>query len=77
MISKKDLTLIFCADAPDPGIYDVNSSFDMKNRAAMPKTYYYTFGLSASRDQMNKVYNPLDNSPRGRESLQIPGPGEY
>ena len=26
---------------------------------------------------MNKVYNPLDNSPRGAESRQIPGPGEY
>lgn len=26
---------------------------------------------------MNKVYNPLDNSPRGSESKAIPGPGEY
>lgn len=43
----------------------------------MPKTNYYTFGSSASRDQVNKVFNPMDNSPRGTESRQIPGPGEY
>lgn len=49
----------------------------MKNRTALPKTNYYTFGNSATREQMNKVYNPLDNSPRGEESSRIPGPGEY
>ena len=43
----------------------------------MPKTNYYTFGLSASREQMNKMYNPMDNSPRGSEVKNMPGPGEY
>ena len=49
----------------------------MENRSVMPKTNYYSFGMSATREQMNRVYNPLDNSPRGSESKQIPGPGEY
>ena len=49
----------------------------MDNRATMPKTNYYTFGLSASREQVNKAYNPMNNSPRGVESRAIPGPGEY
>lgn len=43
----------------------------------MPKTNYYTFGLSASREQMNKMYNPMDNSPRGKDTAAMPGPGEY
>ena len=64
-------------EIPSPGTYKVLSSFDMENRSAMPKTNYYSFGLSASRDQMNKVYNPLENSPRGSESVNMPGPGEY
>ena len=49
----------------------------MDNRAVMPKTNYYTFGNSATREQVNKVYNPLDNSPRGSEARQLPGPGQY
>ena len=49
----------------------------MENRTAMPKTNYYTFGLSASREQMNKMYNPMDNSPRGKDTAAMPGPGEY
>ena len=44
----------------------------------MPKTNYYSFGLSASRDAYKKVYNPHDqNSPRGRDMSDQPGPGEY
>ena len=44
----------------------------------MPKTNYYSFGLSASRDAYEKVYNPHDNnSPRGKDSKDMPGPGEY
>ena len=44
----------------------------------MPKTNYYSFGLSASRDAYNKVYTPGDqNSPRGRDMSGQPGPGEY
>ena len=49
----------------------------MDNRATMPKTNYYSFGMSATREQVNRVYNPLSNSPRGEESRQIPGPGTY
>ena len=49
----------------------------MENRSVMPKTNYYSFGLSASREQMNKVYNPMENSPRDKESRNMPGPGEY
>ena len=26
---------------------------------------------------MNKMYNPMDNSPRGSEIKNMPGPGEY
>ena len=44
----------------------------------MPKTNYYSFGLSASRDHYNKVYTPGGaNSPRGRDMRDQPGPGEY
>lgn len=62
---------------PPPGAYKTLSSFEMENRAVMPKTNYYTFDKSATRDQMNKTYNPLDNSPRGDEAKMIPGPGHY
>lgn len=62
---------------PPPGNYKTLSSFESTNRATMPKTNYYTFGSSASRDQNNKVYNPMDNSPRGTETRQIPGPGAH
>ena len=44
----------------------------------MPKTNYYSFGLSASRDAYNKVFTPGDhNSPRGKDMKDQPGPGEY
>ena len=44
----------------------------------MPKTNYYSFGLSASRDAYNKVYTPGGHSsPRGRDMKDQPGPGEY
>ena len=44
----------------------------------MPKTNYYSFGNSASRDAYNKVYTPGDQpSPRGRDMKDMPGPGEY
>ncbi len=62
---------------PDPGAYKVLSSFEMEHRAALPKTNYYSFGLSASREQMNRCYNPMENSPRGSETRHMPGPGEY
>ena len=62
---------------PPPGNYKTLSSFEMDNRAVMPKTNYYSFGNSATREQVNKVYNPLDNSPRGSEARQLPGPGQY
>ena len=64
-------------DIPPPGNYRVLNSFDMSDRATMPKTHYYSFGLSATREQMSKAYNPMDNSPRGAEAKLIPGPGEY
>ena len=62
---------------PPPGAYRALSSFEMENRTALPKTNYYTFDKSATRDQMNKTYNPLDNSPRGVDIKQMPGPGHY
>jgi hypothetical protein len=44
----------------------------------MPKTNYYSFGNSASRDAYDKVYTPGDQpSPRGRDMKDMPGPGEY
>lgn len=44
----------------------------------MPKTNYYSFDKSATRDAYSKVYNPHDqNSPRGRDMSDQPGPGEY
>ena len=69
--------MFVCADIPPPGTYKVLSSFDTDNRAAMPKTNYYTFGLSASREAVNKVYNPMENSPRQQDVRDMPGPGEY
>ena len=62
---------------PPPGAYRALSSFEMENRTALPKTNYYTFDKSATREQMNKTYNPLDNSPRGADVKQMPGPGHY
>ena len=62
---------------PPPGAYKTLSSFETENRSALPKTNYYTFDKSATREQMNKTYNPLDPSPRGEESRQVPGPGSY
>ena len=62
---------------PPPGAYRALSSFEMENRTALPKTNYYTFDKSATREQMNKTYNPLDNSPRGVDIKQMPGPGHY
>ena len=47
-------------DIPPPGSYRVLNSFDMSDRATMPKTNYYSFGLSATREQMNKTYNPAN-----------------
>ena len=69
--------MICVTDIPPPGNYRVLNSFDMSDRATMPKTNYYSFGLSATREQMNKAYNPADNSPRGAEAKLIPGPGYY
>lgn len=44
---------------PPPGAYNALSSFEMENRTALPKTNYYTFDKSATREQMNRTYNPL------------------
>ena len=77
-LREQCLTLLFISiDAPDPGAYTIISDFDQNLRSTLPKTNFYTFGKGATRDQMNIVYNPLDNSPRGSESKAIPGPGEY
>ena len=43
----------------------------------MPKQLHYSFGNSAGREAFQRVYNPLDNSPRGTDSKMYPGPGEY
>ena len=45
----------------------------------MPKSNYYSFGLSASREAYEKVYNPHEStsSPRRGDSKDMPGPGEY
>ena len=67
----------FCLDIPPLGTYKHLSSFEMDNRATMPKTNYYSFGLSATREQMSKVYNPAENSPRSSLTKDLPGPGEY
>ena len=49
----------------------------MHGRGALPKSNQYSFGLSASREQVSKTYNPNDNSPRAKDSMAIPGPGQY
>ena len=60
------------------GQYQHLSDFDTDNRTALPKTAYYTFGNSATRDQMAKTFNPIGgNSPRMSEVEQMPGPGTY
>ena len=68
---------LLCLDIPPLGTYKHLSSFEMENRTALPKTHYYSFGLSATREQVNKVYNPNESSPRSSEARKIPGPGEY
>ena len=60
------------------GHYRHLSDFDTENRNALPKTAYYTFGNSATREQMGRTYNPIGgNSPRLRDVESSPGPGTY
>lgn len=64
-------------DIPPLGTYKLDTSFNTENAIYMPKQLKYTFGNSAGRDDYNKVYNPMDNSPRGNDAKLFPGPGEY
>ena len=72
-----NMCIFLCIDIPPLGTYQVLSDFENKNRASLPKTHYYSFGLSATREQVNKCYNPNENSPRCSEAKKLPGPGEY
>ena len=59
------------------GHYRHLSDFDTENRNALPKTAYYTFGNSATREQMNRTFNPGNSSPRQKDSENSAGPGSY
>ena len=52
--------ILSVSDIPPVGNYRHLNSFDMSDRATMPKTNYYSFGLSATREQMDKTYNPAN-----------------
>ena len=65
--------LLVLEESPDPGSYKVSSCFNFEaDRAIMPKTYYYSFGMSPTRDAYNKVYNPF-----GKDKPEMPGPDKY
>ena len=55
----------------------MDTSFNTENAIYMPKQVHISFGASAGRDAYEKVYNPMNNSPRGEDSKRFPGPGEY
>lgn len=64
-------------EIPPIGTYRTLSSFDMSNRAVMPKTNFWTFGKSATREACSRVYTPGDTSPRAKDASSMPGPGSY
>ena len=55
----------------------MDTSFNTENAIYMPKQVHISFGASAGRDAYEKVFNPINNSPRGDEAKRFPGPGEY
>ena len=59
------------------GHYKHLSDFDTVNRNALPKTAYYTFGNSATREQMQRTFIQGGNSPRQKDAEHSPGPGTY
>ena len=61
--------LCLSIEGPPMGHYRHLSDFDTENRNALPKTAYYTFGNSATREQMGRTYNPMGgNSPRLKDA---------
>ena len=64
--------------SPEPGTYNIVGGFtNGEFRNILPKTHFYSFGLGAKREAYDNVYMPGNNSPRLKESMAIPGPGEY
>lgn len=53
--------MCLCVDSPCPGEYTLPDGFDVSRRMTLPKSHFYTFGYSASRDQQTKLFNPFDN----------------
>jgi len=64
-------------DIPPVGTYKVDSSFNTDTPIYMPKQLHYSFGVSAGREDYQKVFNPMNNSPRESDSRNSPGPGLY
>jgi hypothetical protein len=71
------LTILALVEIPPVGSYKVDNGFNGENRTYMPKTTYYSFGNSATRESFSKVYNEANNSPREIDARSQPGPGQY
>jgi hypothetical protein len=68
----------YFVESPEPATYNIVGGFtNGEFRTVLPKTNYYSFGLGASREAYDNVYMPGNNSPRLKETKNMPGPGEY
>lgn len=75
MTSSLSFTVL---ESPEPGTYNIVGGFtNGEFRQILPKTNYYSFGLGAKREASDNVYMPGNNSPRLKETMNMPGPGEY
>lgn len=65
-------------ESPEPATYNIVGGFtNGEFRTVLPKTNYYSFGLGPSREAQENVYMPGNNSPRLKETKNMPGPGYY
>jgi len=52
----------------------VRNTFDRNDPTIRTTTHAFSFGLSASRDAYDKVFNPANKSPKNQD---FPGPDRY
>lgn len=72
------MKLFHFLESPEPATYNLTSGFTKGEfRTTLPKTNYYSFGNGPERSAFDAVYVPGNNSPRLKESRNMPGPGEY
>ena len=71
--------LFYHLESPEPGTYNFVDGFtkDLTFRTTLPKSNYYSFGLGPTREAMESIYLPGNNSPRLKDSKNMPGPAEY